>query len=53
MQNVLVRLVQLPQNVKSIVLFGYLAKSEPTPPDFEPTFTALSQHCIQTIERIQ
>ncbi|MCW9408021.1 hypothetical protein N5I72_28560, partial [Klebsiella variicola] len=28
-------------------------KTEPTLPGFEPTFTALSQHCIQTIERIQ
>jgi hypothetical protein len=39
MQNVLVRLVQLPQNVKSIVLFDYFSKNEPTPPDFEPTFS--------------
>jgi hypothetical protein len=43
MQNVLVRLVQLPQNVKTIVLFDYFSKIEPTPPDFEPTSNGLNQ----------
>lgn len=31
-------LIQFPQNVKSVILFKYLAKIEPTPPDVEPTY---------------